>query len=190
MTSRDRSELTSLVKQCREGDKEAWIKLIEMVSPMIFSICRSMRLSRDDSFDIYGQTIYLLLTHLDKLRSPAKLLSYVSTTTRREIYAMVRRSKIFSYVNQIDHLATTASSPATPEQIYEQSERSELLMKAILQLPQRDYTIIRSLFLDSQKPSYQEISKRLGIPVSSIGPTRARCLAKLNTILKKKRVDC
>jgi DNA-directed RNA polymerase specialized sigma24 family protein len=36
------------------------------------------------------------------------------------------------------------------------------------------------LLVCSEPPiSYDEISRRLGIPVGSIGPTRARCLAKL-----------
>jgi DNA-directed RNA polymerase specialized sigma24 family protein len=34
------------------------------------------------------------------------------------------------------------------------------------------------LTADPQIP-YQEISRRLGIPTGSIGPTRARCLRKL-----------
>ena len=36
------------------------------------------------------------------------------------------------------------------------------------------------LLLHAEPPvSYQEISRRLGIPTGSIGPTRARCLEKL-----------
>lgn len=186
MSSRNRTELSTLVERCRQGNKEAWNELIERVSPVIFAVCRMMNLSLEESFDVFGQVSYLLLTNLDKLSSPTKLLSYISTTTRREIYAMFRRSKIFSYGNQLDHLATAANSPTTPEQIYERSKRSELLMKAISQLPQRDYDLIRALFLNIQELSYSEISKKLGIPVSSIGPTRARSLAKLRTILKKK----
>ena len=36
---------------------------------------------------------------------------------------------------------------------------------------------------DDPKPSYDEIAERLGIPVGSIGPTRARCLEKLRRLL-------
>jgi DNA-directed RNA polymerase specialized sigma24 family protein len=33
-------------------------------------------------------------------------------------------------------------------------------------------------------PSYAEISDELGVPVGSIGPTRARCLARLRVLLE------
>jgi DNA-directed RNA polymerase specialized sigma24 family protein len=38
--------------------------------------------------------------------------------------------------------------------------------------------------MDSPTP-YSEISRELGIPVASIGPTRARCLEKLKASLKQ-----
>lgn len=186
MSSRDRTELTALVERCRKGDKKAWTKLMEMVSPVVFSVCRSMKLSRDESFDVFGQAAYLLLTNLDRLRSPEKLLSYIATTTRREIYALNRRSRFFEYLSDFSIDGRIGRSDKAPDQLYEQSKRTELLMKAIPLLPPRDYELIRSLFLDSSEPSYREISKKLGMPVSSIGPTRARSLAKLKKILKKK----
>jgi len=31
-------------------------------------------------------------------------------------------------------------------------------------------------------PSYAEVSEALGMPIGSIGPTRARCLASLRTL--------
>ena len=34
---------------------------------------------------------------------------------------------------------------------------------------------------DDAQPSYRDISQMLGIPTGSIGPTRARCLAKLRS---------
>jgi DNA-directed RNA polymerase specialized sigma24 family protein len=38
-------------------------------------------------------------------------------------------------------------------------------------------------FMD--RPDYQSISQDLDMPVGSIGPTRARCLAKVRTALMK-----
>jgi DNA-directed RNA polymerase specialized sigma24 family protein len=35
------------------------------------------------------------------------------------------------------------------------------------------------MLLTDPAPSYRQISRQLGIPVGSIGPTRARCLQKL-----------
>ena len=47
---------------------------------------------------------------------------------------------------------------------------------AELQAPQRD---LLQLTVADTDNSYRQISRRLGIPIGSIGPTRARCLHKL-----------
>ena len=60
------------------------------------------------------------------------------------------------------------------------------LIKAIIELPEKEYKLIWYLFLDENEPSYDEISQKLDIPVSSIGPTRIRSLKKLKKILKRK----
>jgi RNA polymerase sigma factor (sigma-70 family) len=186
MRKRSRAELSILVEKCRQGDGKAWERLIEIISPLIFSICRSMKLTREESFDIFGQVCYLLLTHLDALRSPDKVLSYVATTARREIRAASRRSRFFEYVEDCGTHIPAAQSEVTPEKLYERSKDGELLMRAVASLPKRDYELIWSLFFDRQEPGYRNIAERLGIPVSSIGPTRARCLTKLLRILKRK----
>ena len=40
-----------------------------------------------------------------------------------------------------------------------------------------------ALLSDAQEHSYTEIAAALGLPVGSIGPTRARCIAKLRPLL-------
>jgi DNA-directed RNA polymerase specialized sigma24 family protein len=43
--------------------------------------------------------------------------------------------------------------------------------------------LLTALYLDDSEPSYAEVSERLGMPVGSIGPTRARCLRRLRAVL-------
>lgn len=181
-----KADLIEIVVKCRDGDNRAWNKLIKQVSPMIFSICHSMNLSREESFDIFGQVSYLILRNLNKLKSPEKLLSYVATTTRREIYALSRRVKLFEYIMLTELSGGRVRVADTPDKIYEKTKGKELLQKAVLTLPQRDSDLIQLLFLDTSEPKYEEISEKLQIPVSSIGPTRARSLEKLRKLLKKK----
>ena len=40
-----------------------------------------------------------------------------------------------------------------------------------------------ALLADDHEHSYTEIARTLGLPVGSIGPTRARCIAKLRPLL-------
>jgi DNA-directed RNA polymerase specialized sigma24 family protein len=53
-----------------------------------------------------------------------------------------------------------------------------VLLAGLAELPSRQRELLLLLMQDPQ-PSYAEISRRTGIPVGSIGPTRSRALARL-----------
>jgi RNA polymerase sigma factor (sigma-70 family) len=188
MAERSTDSLASLIAACKNGDRKAWSAVIDLVSPLIFSICRKLKLSREESFDIYGQVCYLLLQNIDKLRSASKLPAYVGTMTRREIYAHYRRSRIFDYPGELFAGWSAGTNEETPEKQLEETERRQTLMEAMLELPPRDYHLLRMLFFEQSEPDYEEVSRALDIPVASIGPTRARSLAKLQKILAEKRL--
>src|SRR5207245_1047746 len=52
------------------------------------------------------------------------------------------------------------------------------LWRAFSALPPGSQLLMQLLFADPQ-PGYQEIAALTGMPIGSIGPTRARCLAAL-----------
>ena len=60
------------------------------------------------------------------------------------------------------------------------------LERALGELPERHRRLMESLFHE-QEPSYDEISRLLGIPKGSIGPIRGRCLARLRISLAEDR---
>jgi len=41
------------------------------------------------------------------------------------------------------------------------------------------------LYFDAKSPSYEVIAQTMQMPVASVGPTRARCLEKLRTVLRR-----
>lgn len=181
-----KKSIASLVKSCREGNRADWNELIFRITPLIFSICTKMGLSREESFDIFGQVSYLLLKNLNILKSTNKVLSYIITMTKREIYAFGRKEKLRRCLEKT--LASEKSNvySRTPEEEYYLSSRSETLLKALAKLPARDSRFIQMMFFAPEKYNYEEISKKVNMPVSSIGPYRARCLVKLLKILKEK----
>ena len=54
---------------------------------------------------------------------------------------------------------------------------------ALNQLQERCRKLINFLYLDPEEPSYAAIAATMGMPVASVGPTRARCLEKLKKLL-------
>ena len=69
-----------------------------------------------------------------------------------------------------------------PEVTALRREQQVLVRRALADLPDRHRELME-LLIASPPVSYREISVRLGIPVGSIGPTRARILTRLREAL-------
>jgi RNA polymerase sigma factor (sigma-70 family) len=179
--------LKTLVEMCQAGKADAWHQLIDLVGPAIFAVCRKRRLSRDESFDIFGQVCLQLIDAIGSLKTPEKIIAFVVTITRRQIYTFYQRMQLVERLDP-DELGSRAEGMQDdPESIYENTRNREILLEAMSKLSERDYKLIELLFLDPEEPSYEEIARRLGTPVSSIGPIRAKALEKLKRILRQKR---
>jgi len=66
-------------------------------------------------------------------------------------------------------------------------EQQVLVRRVVSGLPERQRQLF-DLLVSSPTVSYAEISAGLGMPVGSIGPTRARILARLRTALEMEGV--
>jgi DNA-directed RNA polymerase specialized sigma24 family protein len=64
------------------------------------------------------------------------------------------------------------------EQDLFEAERNIALRAAFADLPPGCHALLSMLIVDPP-PGYAQISETLGIPIGSIGPTRARCLQRL-----------
>jgi RNA polymerase sigma factor (sigma-70 family) len=69
-----------------------------------------------------------------------------------------------------------------------QTEEQQTVRDAVEQLPERCRTLLEMLYFDPRSLSYEDIAQALNMPVPSIGPTRARCLEKLRTLLRRKGI--
>ena len=168
--------VTHLVTSARGGDGRAWDALVERYAPLIWSICRRYRLSRDDADDV-GQSVWMcLVDQLDKIRDPAALPGWLATTTRRECWHVVGAARGPNVVVcALDAETIPDGQAEAVEQELLAAERHAALREAFNHLPPEGQRLIAMLVADPPVP-YAEISARLGIPIGSIGPTRSRCL--------------
>lgn len=185
-SSRDKS-IKALVTGCRKGDKRDWAELIDRISPAIFSVCYRFRLAREESFDVFGKVSLLVLENLDGLREESKIFGYVSTIAYHEAAAVKSRSKLLTEAERehAEHQSNLDWNLAAQEMI-ELDQELKTLSEAFYELPPRCQELLRLLFFESDSISYRDIARRMKIPVSSIGPTRMRCLRKLRKIMKDK----
>jgi RNA polymerase sigma factor (sigma-70 family) len=170
--------LQALVASAREGDQGAWNAIVERFLPLVCALVRRHRLSEADGDDV-SQTVWLrLVEHLDTLREPDALPGWISTTTRNECLRLLAARKRMTPVDPLDagSLGGVEADVSGVELVA--LEERQALRDGLAELPAGRRELLQLLLTDPPIP-YAEISERLGIPVGSIGPTRARALEQL-----------
>jgi len=181
---KDPREPAELVRDASSGDAGAWSALVDRFAPLVWSIARGYRLRDQDAADVSQVTWLRLAEHIDRLREPERVGAWLATTAGRESLAVIRRRKRLVPIDDTSLSETpnddVSDQPA--ESMLRAAEGTEL-WDAFSKLPARSQSLLRLLFADPQ-PSYQEIAALTGMPLGSIGPTRARCLQELRERLQ------
>lgn len=175
----DALTVTALVQAAGEGDPDAWKSLVEGYTPLVASVIVGHRLRGPDIEDVV-QTVWLrLIEHLGDLREPRALPMWLITTARHECVRVLKasqRTQPFDPLQEREDLL--GGEPVELDERLLAAERHQMLLAAFGELPAHHRELLMLLMADPPV-SYAEISNRLGIPVGSIGPTRARALQRL-----------
>lgn len=169
-----------LVAAALDGDLAAWQELVARYTSLVLSVVRRHRLQDDDAEDVV-QTVWLrLVEHLGGLREPAALPGWISTTARHECLRVIRARRVVPFADPFGHRgeADADLTDAALDGPLLGAERHEALLAATAELPERQRALLALLMEDPPVP-YEQVSLRLGIPIGSIGPTRARALARV-----------
>jgi RNA polymerase sigma factor (sigma-70 family) len=168
------AQVTSVVHAACSGDDDAWSQLVARHSAMLRGVARSYRLSHDDVEDVVQTTFLRLYEHIDRIREPAALTGWLATTARRESMRLLQ-----SHVREVlsdDPELGAGNTTSTPHDRLLASERRLVLGRALAALPERQRALMALIAVDTD---YRQISAQLAMPLGSIGPIRARSLARL-----------
>ena len=174
-----------LVAAALSGDRDAWERLVRRYDTALHRVARSFRVDQATADDAVQTTWLRLVEHLDSLRDPDRLGSWLITTVRRQIIATVslhRRGRVVG-LDGTDPAGTDRS----PEELVTEDELSVQTKAALGRLPARNRTLL-TLLVESEL-SYREVSAVLHMPVGSIGPVRARSLDLLRRELAAVGID-
>ena len=166
----------------RDGRDDAWGGLVDRHSRMLWAIAARHRLSAADSADVFQTTWLRLVEHMDTIRDPAAVGAWLAATARHECLRVLRQAQRQIPVG--DELPEPRDEPWEPVARLVAAERDAALRDAVGRLRASDQALLETLTADPVL-SYQEISEALGLPIGSIGPTRARCLQRLRRELER-----
>jgi RNA polymerase sigma factor (sigma-70 family) len=174
-----------------QRDERCWSALIERFGPLVKTIALRSGLRGGDLDDVLQATWSTLLKHAALIEKPASLPSWIATTATREAWRQRQRRQRSENAGVARSRALGTPDLETPEPELDLMalERAQHLRDALQHLGERCRSLLEALFLAQVTPAYAELAERLGVPIGSLGPTRARCLAKLEALLAEHGLD-
>jgi RNA polymerase sigma factor (sigma-70 family) len=177
-----------LLGAASKGDDDAWEQIIARYESLINAICRRHRLASHDAHDVSQYVWMQLVRHVNKLRDPRALCGWISATATHRCYEILRTYKRSVSVDPLAigslDLVDSAAKRTDSESLFGidddllRAEQRRALRQALADLTETQQQLLLFLVADPPVP-YCEISRRMNLPVGSIGPTRARLLRKL-----------
>jgi RNA polymerase sigma factor (sigma-70 family) len=170
--------LADLLVAARDGDQQAFERLIAACRPVVRRLARRHAWHPSDIDDICQEVWVRLVEHAAAIREPRALLGWLMMVTTRTAAALGRRSTRLVPADVDDQRPGAGS---TEEHALRSCERREIatgLRAALARLDDADRHLL--LLLDGDGSlSYRDVSERLQRPVGSLGPTRQRLLRRL-----------
>ncbi|MEA2221243.1 MAG: hypothetical protein QOJ35_3869 [Solirubrobacteraceae bacterium] len=168
--------LVELLRAAQAGDDRAWERLYDRFNPMLLGIARGYRLAPSDVEDVLQSVWLRLVDHVDRLRVPAAVGGWLVTTTRRECLRVLQLP-VRELATDDPALGDVRTELELDHELLAR-ERRDAVRRALATLPDH-YRRLMLLLIAEPAIDYKELSRRLAMPVGSIGPIRARSLARL-----------
>jgi RNA polymerase sigma factor (sigma-70 family) len=172
---RRNQDALDVVTAAARGDESAWALLQERYGKRVRGIARSYRLSPQDVDDVVQATWLRLVENIGRVREPGAVGAWLETTARRECLSALRRRERETPAEEV--LIEQSCEPVDEQRLVA-AERHTALASGLARLPRRQRRLIAAMLVEPA-PSYTEIAVSLEMPIGSIGPTRARTLARL-----------
>jgi RNA polymerase sigma factor (sigma-70 family) len=166
------------VSRCLAGDHTAWSTLLDRYERLIVGVAGRQGLSENQVADVFQNVSLAMLRALEQLRDVDYLAGWLATTTRRESWRELRRQEGSAGETELLSDTLPGDSPGA-EETMARWEEFRALHAALEESGGRCQALLRRLYFTDPAARYEEIAAELGVPVGSIGPTRARCLKKL-----------
>ena len=183
----------ALVGRCRHGEAAAWGLLVQRYQRLVYAVAMRTGMDEHGAADIFQTVFSRLLEHLPKLAQPDRLQAWIVTTAKREalrVRHVGQRTLSMSRADdeEGDGLGledSLADDAPLAEEALSDLQQQHLLRLGLDRLDERCRELLLLLFRDDDDHvGYDEVARRLAMPVGSIGPTRTRCLGKLRVLMQ------
>lgn len=169
-------ELVAVVQAARAGDAAAWTRLVHRFDRTLRHTARSYRLQPADVDEVVQMTWLELVEAIHRIREPAVIHAWLATVTRRNALRR-RQMHVREQLTDDPQLGDCPDSDGLEASMLA-AERRAAVADALADLPDRHRQLL-TLLLVQPTLDYRQVGELLCMPVGSIGPIRARALARL-----------
>jgi RNA polymerase sigma factor (sigma-70 family) len=171
----------SLLLRALDGDASAWSQLVAKYSALVYGTALRTGLDAEAAADVAQLVWVALLEGGHAIRDPRALPKWLAVTSRRIALRQIRRSRAVGGPIPEDYVDEGPSA----EELLDREQRAAEIRAAAGELSEKCRNLLITLFW-SGASDYAAVARELDMPVGSIGPSRARCLARLHKILKRR----
>ncbi len=179
----------NLLARCLAKKPDAWKDFVDRFTGLVIHVIhhsaqsRSLRLSQEDREDLASEVFlefvrndFALLRHF---RGESSLATYLTVVARRVVvHELLKRRNLSTLVDPAQTSAAhQGNGNPTPAERLENRDEIERLLS---ELEGTEAEIVRLYHLEGK--SYQEISRTVGMPENSIGPTLTRARQKMRSV--------
>jgi RNA polymerase sigma factor (sigma-70 family) len=173
-----------LVLRCRAGEAIAWEAVVRRFKRLVYSVPVRMGLPSSDADDVFQETFASFLEHLGSIKDPARVGLWLAVTARRKALHRVTRGPRVKET-ALPEGVEVVDPIDLPIDALMRIERQNSLRAGLERMSERCRGLLLALYFEDPPLSYAEVSKRLKVPIGSLGPTRMRCFAKLREVLER-----
>jgi RNA polymerase sigma-70 factor, ECF subfamily len=186
----DTSEL-ALVQAAKKGDLEAFSELVKRYDRNIFRIAQHITHNEEDAQDVVQEAFLKAYQNLDQFQGNSKFYTWLVRIAVNEALMKLRRRRTDKTVSIDEDVETEEGSMPrevadwgpNPEQLYRQSELSEILKKTIQGLPPGFRTVF--VLRDVEGLSTEETAEMLGLSIPAVKSRLLRARLQLRERLAK-----
>lgn len=173
----------TLVAACRAGEADAWEAVVRRYGALVYTVARRAGLHEDDAADVFQTVWRIAVEDMDRVRDARRIGTWLARTAHFQAMRLRRNLGITRRV--LGGMAANDVSLEEPAEALERCEDRERVHRALAGVDARCRELLRALYFEQPVPSYADVAGRLDMRVGSVGPTRARCLQRLEGELSR-----
>lgn len=172
-----------LIEQTLKGNSKAFGELVERYQAFVYTIVIRIVKVREEAEEVAQDTFIKAYQSLSSYRGESKFSSWLYSIAYRKALDALRKNKKNSSLELIEEITEGDCSIIENALTYiEDKERSEVIKKCILELPEKEAAIITLFYFEEQ--SIKEIAKITELTEDNVKVKLYRSRKKLFSLLK------